>query len=380
MKLIVQKDILLSALKTADQFTDATASLSILHCVKIEARDGAIRIVGSDITSGVRVAIGGEILEPGAICIEAGPIAKALKTAPAGIVRLETEGYNLHIRFLRADIGLEGLGENEYVAFHEISDSNFAFCLRAASVAEALRATLLAATEFSRPALQCVRLSVEGTIATFVATDGRRLHRVETEVLRAITSDKPEPAPAVSIRIPFARTLAKLLAKPCGDTISFCIDTFGVCASIGPIDLYCKAHADTAAYPDYKGILPDAEQMAAPPLVLRTQETLDALDRFQALKLDPVSIRWGSAGLELRASREDKKSARTIKLAQTIDVARAANGPDLDETVWTTSLLADAIRSASTPDVFVRRAGSMLAVTGALSRDRSLAILMPQRV
>ena len=120
MKILVQKTDLVAALKTADEFTIKGATTRALGCVMVEANDGAIRVVGNSLGSGVRASVDGQVLESGAVGFEPKPVIAALKTAHTGIVRIETTDIDesqVRISFGQTKIEISGVRAGEFPAW-----------------------------------------------------------------------------------------------------------------------------------------------------------------------------------------------------------------------------------------------------------------------
>ena len=382
MKILVQKTDLVAALKTADEATYKDATVDALRCVKIEAKDGAIRVVGNDLSLGIRLVLDGQIVEEGAAVFAAKSIVAFLKNAPAGVVRLETANADettLRVSFRQTHIELQGEAHpDDCAAWLEADPAGTHALVVAEDLVEALRATLLAADEtLDRPALRSVHMEIDHGVASFVATEGRRLH-----VMRIPTAFTDcELRGAANIPISVAKLLVKLFAKKRngirirvqGQCVYFdCID-------LGGIELYAKQNP--APYPEYEKILPKDETMAAEPIVVQSDELLAALDRIDALGMDVVNLGGGAEpGLVLSAVGENKKTHRTTKIRNLVPMDKQSVAI-LDGFAFDPGFLADAIRGAGTPEVFLRRnADNQLIVTGANFREKYLALLMSKRI
>lgn len=376
MKILVQKTDLVAALKTADEFTIKGATTRALGCVMVEAKDGAIRVVGNSLGAGVRASVDGQVLEAGAVGFEPKPVIAALKTAHAGIVRIETTDIDesqVRISFGQTKIEISGVRANEFPAWLDSSTDATAYIIDSGSLVKALLATISATDEGTeRPILYSVHLEIDGNDAVAVANDGRRMHTVRFETRHCSSFSKT----SVNIQVCDAKFLAKFFAKT-NINIRVVVDEKGIYVTSGDIDLYSRGNK--GEYPDWKKVWPTDEQMESDPVVLRSDDMLAALERVQALKIDTVGFGFENESLVLRAEKSSEEGGE-CKIVQTVPAQQ--NGRMLDGTYFVPEYLILAIRASGTPEVFVRRTGDNgpILVSGTNFREKFHALVIPKRI
>ena len=376
MKILVQKTDLVAALKTADEFTIKGATTRALGCVMVEAKDGAIRVVGNSLGAGVRASVDGQILESGAVGFEPKPVIAALKTAHTGIVRIETTDIDesqVRISFGQTKIEISGVRAGEFPAWLDSSTDATAYIIDSGSLVKAFLATISATDKGTqRPILYSVHLEIDGNDAVAVANDGRRMHTVRFETRHCSSFSKT----AVNIQVCDAKFLAKFFAKT-NINIRVVVDEKGIYVTSGAIDLYSRGNK--GEYPDWKKVWPTDEQMESDPVVLRSDDMLAALERVQALKIETVGFGFENESLVLRAEKSSEEGGE-CKIVQTVPAEQ--NGRMLDGTYFVPEHLILAIRASGTPEVFVRRTGDNgpILVSGTNFREKFHALVMPKRI
>jgi DNA polymerase-3 subunit beta len=193
MKIVCERSPLLSAFQTAALVAPTRTPKAILKNVKFEAAENVLVLMATDLEVGIRIEVEGvEIQEPGSIVAPITQLASILRESVDDRLRIEADAQRIVIEGERSRFVLPEQNPDEFPnvvcfeeqAYHEISARLFR---------ELIRRTLFATeSESSRYALGGVYLEFEPERITAVATDGRRLAKMEGAAQAVGTRDDNE--------------------------------------------------------------------------------------------------------------------------------------------------------------------------------------------
>ena len=283
MKIKVNKDELLTAIQVVSNIVSSKATLPILSNMLIEAKDGILKMNATDLDIGISCELPVHVFEQGAITIPAKKFSDIARELPAGDVviyarknnQVEIEGANCRFK-------LNGLPKEEFPKFPEFKDKD-AVLIKQADLKEMIRMTSFAVSyEESRYVLNGILLEVSGNVVRMVATDGRRLAKIEKKLIHAGTKEVNVILPIKAVG-EINRNL-----KEAGE----CSITFGTNQVLFNIDgILIATRIIEGEFPNYKQVIPKeiphkvriktAEQLAA----IRRANLLSTPD-FQAVKFE----------------------------------------------------------------------------------------------
>jgi len=283
MKVKLLKDDLLNGIQIVQNVVSPKATLPILSNMLIETKKQTLRLNTTDLDIGISCEIPVNIIEDGAITIPAKRFAEVIREFPQGEVtiharknnQIEIEGQNCRIKLL-------GLPKEEFPKFPEFKDKE-AIRLKQADLKEMFRLTSFAVShEESRYVLNGVLMEVQKDILRIVATDGRRLAKIEKQLLKPAATDV-----AVILPIKAVNEINRNL-KDEGEVV-FITGTNQVLFDIdGTLIATRIIEGD---FPNYVQVIP---KQVAPKIKMNTAEFLAAIRRanllatpdFQAIKFE----------------------------------------------------------------------------------------------
>lgn len=190
MKIKTTRDELLAGIQTVSNIVSAKAALPILSNILIETKNKAIKLNATDLDVGISCDIPVSILEEGAITVPAKKFSDIVKELPPGEVifttrknnQIDIEGQNCHFK-------LPGLPKEEFPKFPEFKDTEV-IQVEQSILREMFRMTSFAVShEESRYILNGVLIEVAGGVIRIVATDGRRLAKIENKLSFPVKKD-----------------------------------------------------------------------------------------------------------------------------------------------------------------------------------------------
>ncbi len=152
--------------------------LPVLANILIEASKEGLTLAATNLEIGMRVDVGGKVIEPGAITIPGRNLAELVGSLSGESLDLQTDGEKLKIKSGKSAGVLVGIAASEFPAFAKATAGEPPVKIKRGLLLEiASQVAFAAAVDESRPVLTGVRFSVQNSILTVVATDGFRLSR-----------------------------------------------------------------------------------------------------------------------------------------------------------------------------------------------------------
>ena len=294
--------------------------MPILQNLKIEAREGGLRLLGCDGEMWVERELACMFEEPGSLCVNAKLLSDLVGSLPDGDLHMQTSDH-------QGMLLQQGHSEYRMLTLDSVDfpePPNYGgegeLTLRMGTLREAVDSVAFAvSTDNHRPILTGVLFQYDGTTLTLVATDTHRLavRKLEQPGLGAnITAVVPE------------RALKAIKSLPLGDddnvTINFGNDRLGVKA--GGARVVSQLLAGT--YPNWERVVPTefTRTWAA-----ETDQLAEKVHRIMILARDNANrVRFSGNGetLLLSARSEEKGEAKeeVPMVASNGDVEIAFNG------------------------------------------------------
>ncbi len=283
MKIKIGKEELLSGIQVVGNIVSSRATLPILSNMLVEAKSDGLKMNTTDLDIGISCELPVHTFEQGAITIPAKKFSDIIRELPAGEViiyarknnQIEIEGTNCRFK-------LNGLPKEEFPKFPEFKDKD-AVLIKQTDLKEMLRLTSFAVSyEESRYVLNGLLLEISGDTARMVATDGRRLAKIEKKLLQASAKD-------FSIIIPI-KAVAEISRnlKESGD----CVIIGGPNQVLFNIDgILIATRIIEGEFPNYKQVIP---KEIPHKVKVKTADLLAAIRRanllstpdFQAIKFE----------------------------------------------------------------------------------------------
>jgi len=182
MKIICTREMLWSAFQKAALVAPARSPKTILQNVKLDVQDQNAVFMATDLEMGIRVQVEGEgleILAPGSVVLPVSQFGSILRESTDEKVQMEADPNNVQIRCGRSRFKLPVQNPDEFPVVTGFDEEKY-HKVSARLFKELIHRTLFATdTESSRYALGGVLLEMDSDKITAVATDGRRLAKME---------------------------------------------------------------------------------------------------------------------------------------------------------------------------------------------------------
>ena len=286
MKVKIDKDTLIKGIQIVQNVVSTKATLPILSNMLVETKRNLIRLNTTDLDIGISCELPVETLEEGAITIPAKRFSDIAKELPSGeILIYAKKNQQIDIEGQKCRFKLIGLPKEEFPKFPEFKNKE-AIIIKQKDLKDMIRLTSFSVShEESRYVLNGILMDVKENTVCMVATDGRRLAKIEKQLQAASKTEVSVIIPLKAIQEIY-RNLGDegQVSIVCG-TNQVLFDIEGVLVATRIIE---------GEFPNYKQVIPEA---APQKIKVNTQKLLSAIRRanllatpdFQAIKCEVFS-------------------------------------------------------------------------------------------
>jgi DNA polymerase-3 subunit beta len=180
MKIKCSKDVLMQGVQAVQNVVSPKITLPILSNILLETKKNTLYLTATDLDIGISCEIPVEVILDGAITVPAKRFSDIIKELPSGDVVVHAKkNYQVDIEGNNFRFKLIGMPKDEFPKFPEFKEKDI-ISIEQKTLKEMLRLTSFAVShEESRYVLNGVLLEVAENKIRLVATDGRRLAKIE---------------------------------------------------------------------------------------------------------------------------------------------------------------------------------------------------------
>jgi len=302
MKFVINQKALTEGLSVATSVVASRTPKPILQCVKIEAEDKLVRLSTTDQEIGIRYEISDvEVSQPGVAVINASKLAEIIREATEETVAIELEDTVCHIRESNSHFQVPSQPVDDFPPV-AVMKGDPQLEIDGAALHRLIDHTLFAAAkETTRYAINGVLWERKGKELKMVATDGRRLALMLTE----LTETKGEDASAI-VPTKAMMVLAKVLRDD--DTVSIRLESNQVLIKTAQATI--SSVLVEGYFPKYEDVIPsDGDKK----IECDTHELLSAVRRAALLTNEDskgIRVALGDNVMVLSSSAPDQGEAR----------------------------------------------------------------------
>ncbi|MCR4336776.1 MAG: DNA polymerase III subunit beta [Candidatus Omnitrophica bacterium] len=286
MKIKITKESLLEGIQIVQNVVSTKATLPILSNILLETQAGKIKLNTTDLDIGISCEFPVEVIEEGAITISAKRFSDIVRELPLGDVMISTKKNNqVDIEGNKCRFKLMGLSKEEFPKFPEFKDKE-SVRIDQATLKEMIRMTSFSVSyEESRYVLNGVLVEIKGNLIRMVATDGRRLAKIEKNLASTSSQEITAIVPIKALQEVY-RNLTS------GGQVSFVVGKNQILFDIQGILI--ASRIIEGEFPNYQQVIP---KEASTKIKINTQDFLSAIRRanllstpdFQAIKVEVFS-------------------------------------------------------------------------------------------
>jgi DNA polymerase-3 subunit beta len=348
MKFKINRDHFSNGLAQVLNVVGSKATMPILSNVLIEADKDQISLTTTNLDLGIRCRIKADVKEAGAITLPVKKLASIIRELPSTDVSIDTSpAHQAKVTSGGSQFKIMGMGKEEFPGLPEFEDEK-AFMLEQLDFAQMLKHVSYAqSSDETRYILNGVYINFKEGRLTLVATDGRRLAKVEkaTEVPEKSTGSIILPAKTVAELVRLLDKGEKVQVSFNERRASFQIGTEKVSESGLSDQVYLFSKVVDGNYPNYSQVIP---KETAQRIKLDRELFLQCVHRAALVttdKANAVKIKLGSNQLEISASSPDFGESHE-------SMGVEYSGPDL-QVAFNPAFVMDPLRALTTNEVFL---------------------------
>jgi DNA polymerase-3 subunit beta len=174
MKIICEKNELLSKVQIVSRAVPNKTNLTVLECILITAQDDKISMVANDMELGIKTFLDGTIVEEGIIAINAKMLLEIVRKLPENDVRIETdEDFRATITCEKSKFVIAGKSGDDF-SYLPIIKTQDKIVLRQHSLREAIRKTIFSTSEGDRT-MSGELFEIKDQMIMIASLDGHRI-------------------------------------------------------------------------------------------------------------------------------------------------------------------------------------------------------------
>lgn len=124
MKIICNKNTLLTGVNTVLRAVPVKTTMDILECIVIKVDEGKIKLIGNDMSLGIETCIDGEIIEEGMIAVNAKIFSEIIRKLPDNEITINNDNNNLRIRCENVKFDIASRNADEFPMPQQIERTN----------------------------------------------------------------------------------------------------------------------------------------------------------------------------------------------------------------------------------------------------------------
>jgi DNA polymerase III subunit beta len=363
MKFRISKEAFLDGLQKVQHVVSSRTTLPILSNVLLVAKDGRLQFTTTDLDVGITGSVEAQIEKEGATTLPAKRLVSIIRELPASEVEVVVDGKNhASIRSGPSFFKIIGLSDSEFPPLPDFEGAKV-FKIPQQALRDGLKKTSYAiSTDETRYVLNGIFTSFRDGKMTLVATDGRRLAMVDTDLEFPASHETDVIIPTKAVQ-----ELQRLLGDS-GDVIVKLSDN-QVSFAVG--DSLLASKLIEGNYPNYRQVIPgDSNER----VIISREALLETVRRVSLLSSDKsnsVKLVFSENRIEVTANSPDVGEAQ-----ESMDVIY--QGPAM-QIAFNPEFLQAPLRNLDSNDVYLDLIDEMS--PGVLRIEGTfLYVLMPMRV
>lgn len=302
MKLITNRDELVSKLSTVSRAVSSRAATQALAGILVTASEGGATLAATDLDIGIRTGLEGEVSAGGSALVPGRLFTDVARTLPDPSVTIELREAerDVEIRSGAASFHLRTMPQEEFARLPEVAGEPLK--IPAATLAASVELVAPAASrDDMRPVLTGVFVTAAGEELTMVATDSYRLAVKRTAIEGGIGGELEANIPARALR-----ELARLVVAERAEEVSVSLLPSQAIFQAGSITL--NTVLLEGQFPNFRQLLPESYEHD---VRLPREDFLDVTRRISQLaqRNSPLRLAFAPGELTVTAETPDVGSA-----------------------------------------------------------------------
>lgn len=176
MKLVCSKSNLLNGVQIVSKAVSSKTTMSILECIMVDATKGIISLTGNDMDLGIETIIEGNIVEKGAIALDAKIFLEIVRNLPDSDITIETNSnYKTTITCEKAKFTIIGKSGEDF-SYLPVVEKQDSIVISQFTLKEVVRQTIFSISDNDNNKLMTGELfEINGNQLRVVSLDGHRI-------------------------------------------------------------------------------------------------------------------------------------------------------------------------------------------------------------
>lgn len=176
MKLVCSKSNLLNGVQIVSKAVSSKTTMSILECIMVDATKGIITLTGNDMDLGIETIIEGNIVEKGAIALDAKIFLEIVRNLPDSDITIETDSnYKTTITCEKAKFTIIGKSGEDF-SYLPVVEKQDSIEISQFTLKEVVRQTIFSISDNDNNKLMTGELfEINGNQMRVVSLDGHRI-------------------------------------------------------------------------------------------------------------------------------------------------------------------------------------------------------------
>ncbi|MEW9111133.1 DNA polymerase III subunit beta [Cytobacillus gottheilii] len=376
MKFIIQRDRLVQSVQDVMKAVPSRTTIPILTGIKLVANEEGVALTGSDSDISIESFIPAqendqevvEIIQPGAIVLQAKFFSEIVKKLPTDLVEIRVENHlQTVIRSGNSEFNLNGLDAEEYPHLPQIEEENI-FKIPTDLLKAMIRQTVFAvSTSETRPILTGVNWKVEDGELICIATDSHRLALRKARIETIADDSYNVVIPGKSLN-----ELSKILDDQ-NEPVEIVITENQVLFKAENLLFFSRLLEGN--YPDTSRLIPTDSKTE---VVVQTKEFLQAIDRASLLAREG---RNNVVKFSIIENNVVEISSNTPEIGNVVEEVQSSSieGEDL-KISFSAKFMMDALKTLEGTDINISFTGAMRPfIIKPLNDDSILQLILPVR-
>lgn len=190
MKLVCSKSNLLNGVQIVSKAVSNKTTMSILECIMIDATKGSITLTANDMDLGIETVIEGNIIEKGAIALDAKIFLEIVRKLPDSDIKIDTDdSFKTTITCEKAKFNIIGKSGEDF-SYLPVVEKNDSIIISQFTLKEVVRQTIFSISDNDNNKLMTGELfEINDDELKVVSLDG---HRISIRKIRLKESYSPK--------------------------------------------------------------------------------------------------------------------------------------------------------------------------------------------
>lgn len=366
MKFICNTKELSNACNNVIKAVSTKVTIPTIEGILIECGSNTLSLTGYDYEFGINTIIDVDIIEPGAIVINAKVLCDIIRKLSEDEVTIETSGTAVSISSGAAQYSITGIDADDYPELPSVNNGK-SIRLDQKQLYSMVMQTLFAVadTESSKPVYTGLKFEIENNVLTMIGVDGYRL-AIRKENIDYAEEDITFIVPKKTIR-----ELIKLIDLESDETISVKVGKRHIIFDLNKYSIISRLLEGD--FIDYRQAMP---KTITTTVLINTSDAINCIERSL-----PVIENNQKNPIRCLFDNDQMRVSTVSTLGRVVDYTHANTSGDRVEIGFNSKFVLDALNAADTDEVKIELAGPVSPVKVMPINDEGfLFLVLPMRL